>query len=334
MVPKGLTPTCHKMLMRVGHFVSDGKSSSDPTKDPAVKGVQNISDAFAKSQKHKQHSGFLTDEELKYWTENFCCTENTKPKTIKTVQNRWFKSRRHLERDMDTAAADSEMYYDLSEYSLWHDTRPKRRFVSASVSSNTLELVMHFMRQNEGGNEDAADDVPEDVGPFEEEVVPEPPTSGLADVLSADHHEVDLHARAVPEFADFQVSDADVASFDASGFWKKLERWRNDPRQGRKSPPVHSEVETPEETEFVEALLHSPTLESFPFEDAFNERSEAAAVVVDEKKTPPPSKRTGMENSFAFSDSFDSIPFTAFRSESGFKGRKDASPLSVPPRVV
>ena len=163
MVPKGITPICHKMELKpqatfVGKKAAERKKSSKKQKEVEVStATPSVSTTtLVKDTSYAVSNGYLTTNELDEWTNKFKLNseETIKVPKLKSRVESWCMSRNDimekLKRDQEKSAISAPNEIDLSEWILWQDSYQKRHYISQSKTSQLFENALDFIRN---GNE-------------------------------------------------------------------------------------------------------------------------------------------------------------------------------------
>ena len=142
MVPKGIDPVCHKMVMKVGTFVSakSGKSNLAPEKNKKItsmmkKGVDKVTS-------YRKSCGYLTDAEYGEFAKMYPDTDNLFANVPKIAERKelwaWTKSD-ILENIIEQNEGKViENAFTLADWNLWQNSIDARFLVSQSSKSKIL----------------------------------------------------------------------------------------------------------------------------------------------------------------------------------------------------
>ncbi|TRY61353.1 hypothetical protein TCAL_01790 [Tigriopus californicus] len=140
MVPKGMNPICHKMSMIERTFQLTGKDKK--AKSGGDQGHRKISGMLGSTStggtSFRAKSGFLDTEELAHWQTHYYVPEETVP-VLKSKMEYWA---------LEKEPAQLGRVFDLSEWILWQDRKPDRRFLGESMSANMLFKTLSFIQKD------------------------------------------------------------------------------------------------------------------------------------------------------------------------------------------
>ena len=164
MVPKGIDPVCHKMVMKVGTYIGakSGKSAIAPDKNKKITSMMKTTD---KTSTYRKSCGFLTDAEYQEYNQMYPDSESlfaNIPKMPKR-QELWAWSKAEILESIlkqDHVQEDQSNEYRLSDWNLWQASDQPRCMISQSRKSRIFCEIL------------SREKLP-DVSMIDEQIVPE-----------------------------------------------------------------------------------------------------------------------------------------------------------------
>lgn len=163
MVPNGIDPVCHKMMMKVGLFSKKTSNSIAPDKN---KKITSMIKKVDKATSYRKSCGYLTDAELDDYLSMYPQAQDlfNQAPGLRPRRELWNMETNTILEDM--FKSNGENYYNLSEWNMWQGTDAPRFYVS---KSKTADIYCDILNPNPTLTKEPDDEV----------IIIEPPQSPL-----------------------------------------------------------------------------------------------------------------------------------------------------------
>ncbi len=147
MVPNGIDPVCHKMVMSVGTFVKAATSKNSIAPPEKNKKITSMMKKMDKASTYRRSCGFLTNPEMEEYLMMYPDPEKLF-KAVPHIRQRrelWASSANDI---LDNLFNDSQIKtYDLSEWNMWQNSDDQGRFFV--TKSKKSELFCNILNLND-----------------------------------------------------------------------------------------------------------------------------------------------------------------------------------------